>query len=88
MHESSLMKGLLRKLEALARENGGGRITCVRIWLGALSHFSKEHFREHFEVDARGTTAEGAALEITLSEDPLHPRSLEVVLESADISGP
>lgn len=88
MHESSLMKGLLRKLETLARENGGGRITCVRVWLGALSHFSREHFREHFEVDARGTVAEGATLEITLSEDPLDPRSLEVVLESADVTGP
>lgn len=88
MHESSLMKGLVRKLEELARENGGGRISCVRVWLGALSHFSKEHFREHFEVDTRGTAAEGAALEITLSEDALHPRSLEVVLESADVTGP
>lgn len=88
MHESSLIKGLLRQLETLALENGGGRIRCIRVWLGALSQFSPAHFREHFEIDARGTAAEGAVLEITLSEDSLHPRSLEVVLESVDVVDP
>jgi hydrogenase nickel incorporation protein HypA/HybF len=86
VHESSLMKGLIRKLDDLSREHGGGRITRVRVWLGALSHFSPAHFREHFDADARGSVAEGAELEITLSEDPLDPRALEVVLESADVT--
>lgn len=88
MHESSLMKGLVRRLAEISAGNGGARITCVRVWLGALSHFSAEHFREHFEVDAKGTPAEGAALEITMSGDALHPRALEVVLESADVTEP
>jgi hydrogenase nickel incorporation protein HypA/HybF len=82
------MKGLIRKLEEIRKSNGGGRIARVRVWLGALSHFSAEHFREHFEADSRGGAAEGAALEITVSDDPQHPRALEVVLESADVEEP
>ena len=46
MHEASLMKNLMGKLEQLAREHGAGRVTRVSVKLGALSHFSPDHFRE------------------------------------------
>ena len=88
MHEMSLMKGLLVRLERLARESGARRIVRVRVRLGALSHFSPDHFREHFEIAARGTPAEGAALEIETMTDPSDPRAQDVVLESADVEEP
>jgi hydrogenase nickel incorporation protein HypA/HybF len=85
VHEASLMKNLMGKVERLALEQGAGRVTCLRVKLGALSHFSPDHFREHFEQASRGTLAEGAALEIELLTDISDPGAQDVLFESADI---
>ncbi len=58
-----MMDDLMRKIEAEARAEGGGRVTRIRVRFGAHSHFTEAHFREHFEHAARGTLAEGAAVE-------------------------
>ena len=85
MHEKAVMDDLIRKLEAEAQAEGGGRITRIRVQLGALSHFTEAHFREHFEDAARGTVAEGAAVEAELRTDPTEPQAQGVVLESIDL---
>jgi hydrogenase nickel incorporation protein HypA/HybF len=85
VHEASLMKSLMGKVEQLARENGAGRVTRLSVKLGALSHFSPDHFREHFERAARGTVAAGASLEIELLTDISDPRAQDVILDSADV---
>ena len=85
MHEASLMKNLMGKVEQLARQNGAGRVTRIGVKLGALSHFSPDHFREHFEQASRGTVAEGAVLDIELLTDITDPRAQDVVFDSADI---
>jgi hydrogenase nickel incorporation protein HypA/HybF len=84
----SLMKDLVRKAERLARENGARRVTRLRVQLGALSHFSPDHFREHFAIAARGSLAEGATLDIEVLTDPSDPRAQDVILEAADIEEP
>ena len=53
--------------------------------LGALSHFTPAHFREHFEDASRGTLAEGAEVEAELRTDPTEDEAQGVVLESIDI---
>jgi hydrogenase nickel incorporation protein HypA/HybF len=85
VHEKALMDDLLRKLEAEAQAEGGGRVTRIRVRLGVLSHFTEAHFREHFEDAARGTLAEGAAVEAELRTDPTEPEAQGVVLESIDL---
>jgi hydrogenase nickel incorporation protein HypA/HybF len=85
MHEASLMRGLISKLEALAQEQQAKRVKRVRVWLGAFSHFSAEHFREHFEHASRATVAENAALDIDVSTDTADPRAHDVILESIDV---
>jgi hydrogenase nickel incorporation protein HypA/HybF len=85
VHEKALMNDLMRKLEAEAEAEGGRRVTRIRVRLGALSHFTEAHFREHFEDAARGTLAEGAAVEAELSTDPTEPEAQGVVLESIDL---
>ena len=55
MHEMSLMADLLRKVERIAEEHGRGRIVRLTVRLGALSHFSPSHFREHFDRASAGT---------------------------------
>jgi hydrogenase nickel incorporation protein HypA/HybF len=82
MHEKAVLRDLLRKVDELARTNGFARLTHVRLWVGALSHFSEASLREHWRDAVPGTVAEGARLEIEVSEDRTDPRAQGVVLVS------
>jgi hydrogenase nickel incorporation protein HypA/HybF len=86
VHERALMNDLMQKIDAEARAAGASRVTRVRVRLGALSHFTPEHFREHFEDASRGTVAEGAVVETESRTDPTEPEAQGVVLESIGVS--
>ena len=86
MHEASLMNDLMRKIEAVAREQNARRILGIRVQLGALSHMSAGHFREHFAMASRGTVAEGAELNIDVLTDTSDPHAQEILLESLQIA--
>ena len=85
MHESGIVRDLVRRLERSAREAGAVRVQGVTVWLGALSQFSPAHFREHFDAEIEGTLAAGAALTIETSEDVTHHDALHVIMRSADL---
>jgi len=85
MHEASLMRDLMRRVETAAREAEAARVVSVDVWLGALSHFSPAHFREHFEQAAAGTVAEGARVSVVVDEDVHHPDAQGVVLRSVEL---
>ncbi|MBO0737521.1 MAG: hydrogenase maturation nickel metallochaperone HypA [Alphaproteobacteria bacterium] len=85
MHEASLMSKLLSRVDAVARAEGAPRVTALSVWLGALSHFSAEHFVEHFGRASRDTIAEGAQLRVTVSADPAHPNAQDVLIESVEV---
>jgi len=57
----------------------------VTVKLGALSHISPDHFREHFVHGARGTIAEGARLTLEIGHDPGDPRAQDVVLDCLEV---
>lgn len=85
MHERALMDDVMRKIEAVAHENGATRVTQIGVRLGALSHFTPEHFREHFVDTSRGTLAEGAAVDAVVETDVSDPAAADVVLETMEI---
>jgi hydrogenase nickel incorporation protein HypA/HybF len=85
VHEKALMEDLMRKIEATALAEGGGRVARLRVRLGALSHFTADHFQEHFEFASRGTRAEGAVVETELRADPCEPEAQAVVLEAIEL---
>jgi hydrogenase nickel incorporation protein HypA/HybF len=86
MHEKALLDDLMAKILAVAEAEDGARVTRVTVWLGALSHFTPEHFREHFEDASKGTLAEGAQVDARLDADISDPRAQGVVLESVVVS--
>jgi hydrogenase nickel incorporation protein HypA/HybF len=88
MHETGIVRDLVRRLEKIAQEGGAERVSGVVVWLGALSQFSPEHFREHFDEEARGTIVEGAVLKIEASQDIGHPSAQNVMMESVDLDIP
>ena len=85
MHERALMDDVMRKVDAVAQENGAIRVTRIGVRLGALSHFTTEHFREHFADASRGTLAEGAAVDAVVETDLSDPDAAGVVLESVEV---
>lgn len=85
MHERALMTDLMREIEAVASADGATRVTRVSVRLGALSHFTPEHFREHFVDASQGTLAEGAAVDAVLADDLDDPHAAGVVLESIEV---
>jgi Zn finger protein HypA/HybF involved in hydrogenase expression len=54
------MDDLVRKIGAVARAESANRVVAVTVRLGPLSHFTADHFREHFEWAAADTIADGA----------------------------
>ena len=90
MHESALVKDLVREMDALARDNGRRRVARAYLRLGALAPVSPAALREQFCHAAEGTLAEGADLTIeTDTELDLKDRnSLGVLLECLELSRP
>ena len=82
MHELSLMKSLMSKIQSIAAEQGARRVVRVRLKLGAMGHISPDHLRGHFVEAARGTSAEGAELDIQELHDPL---AQEILLDSIEV---
>ena len=80
MHEASLMRDLMTKIEDVARQENARHVVAVDVWLGALSHMSDAHFREHFEHASAGTLAEGAEIRCDVSEDLDHPNAQDILL--------
>lgn len=87
MHEMSLMNNLMRQIETLAREHDAKTVSGIKVRLGALSHFSKEHFKEHFDIVAKGSLAEDAQLDIELLTDENDPLAYDIVLEEIEVDG-
>jgi hydrogenase nickel incorporation protein HypA/HybF len=85
MHETALVRDVVRRIEDLATAIGARRVTGARVWLGALSHLSAEHFREHYAIEAQDSIAASATLSIKVSSDLDHPHAQHVRLESVDL---
>ena len=85
MHEARVMRDLAARVVAASAANGGGRVAGVHVWLGALSHFTPEHFAEHFRDASAGTVAEAAAVTCEVSDDPHVPDALWVRLLSIEM---
>jgi hydrogenase nickel incorporation protein HypA/HybF len=88
MHETGIVRDLLRKVEQACLEAGAAKVSRVTVRLGALSQFSPAHFREHFDEEARGTLAEGAALGIEISDDLRDPNAQSVMIRNLELEVP
>lgn len=85
MHEFSLIKDLIQKIISIAHEQRASKVVAVTVKLGALSHISPDHFREHFIHASHGTIAEGAQLHIEILNNTDDPLAQEVLLENIEV---
>jgi hydrogenase nickel incorporation protein HypA/HybF len=82
------MRDLVQRVLDVARTEGASQVTRIEVRLGALSHFTPEHFREHFADSSRGTPAENAVVDAVLSTDTTDSQATGVVLESVEVEVP
>lgn len=85
MHEATLMANFMHQIGDVAKAEHARRITDVSVWIGALSHISGEQFAEQFERAAAGTLAEGAKLNMAVSDDVRDANAQEIRLESVGV---
>jgi len=65
MHESHLIKPVIKGISAHAQKEGAKSISKVRLKVGALTGVKEDSFKETFTVLTKGTMLENAELEIT-----------------------
>ena len=88
MHESSITRDLVRRIELLAREHDIRHVLSVKVAIGPLSGLSASHLREHFVHDAQGSVAEGARLDVLDIDEgeEVTTLSLGVLLQSIEVA--
>ena len=85
MHEKSLTDNLVKKILEIAKKEKAQKVTKVSVQLGALSHMSPSHFKEHFDISAHGTLAENAVIETEQLTDIHDPNAAIILLTSIDV---
>ena len=65
MHETHLIEPVIKGITEHAKKEGATRVTKVHLKVGALIGVKEESFKETFNVLAKGTALENAALELT-----------------------
>lgn len=88
MHEEAILRDLVRKAEEVARTEGPGRVTRVRLWVGARSHLTGPEFKDRWAHAVAGTVLSGAEVDLEVSRDRDHPNAETVMLRSLDVDAP
>jgi hydrogenase nickel incorporation protein HypA/HybF len=85
MHETGVIKSLIREVERVALRYDATKVLTVTVRTGALSPFSEDHLREHFQQQSFGTVAEQARLIVEVGTSPTDHLAQDVVLVSIEI---
>jgi hydrogenase nickel incorporation protein HypA/HybF len=85
MHEFSLMNSLMNQIYQIADQQKARKVKKVKVWLGALSHMSAEHFKEHFDEAAVGGIAQNAVLDVTVDTDESSDNAAHILLQSIEV---
>lgn len=88
MHDQALMRDLMSKIQEIAEREGASRVKTIHVSLGALSHMTPEHFREHFDEVAPGTLAEDAEIQAHLETDTTADDAQGIRLTSLELEYP
>ena len=72
MHELSLVESILQIVDEYAVKEGFARVTALRLSCGMLCSVVPQALSFAFEVQSKGTRAEGAALELEVLPAAIH----------------
>lgn len=72
MHELAIARSIVEIASAAADEAGAGRVTAVRVRIGALTAVVPEALNASYEVASRGTLLEGSSLDVSQASAVIH----------------
>jgi hydrogenase nickel incorporation protein HypA/HybF len=81
MHEGQFTEKIVDAILAQAKQYPDGKILSVKVKVGEVYHLEPESVRMHFQMTVKGTSLEGARLD--LKEEPI-----EVVCSQCHKTGP
>lgn len=84
MHESGVIKEMMAAIKKFMVENKLTSVKRIKVRIGALSSFSPDHFREHFDEAVAGSPIEQAALILETADDIGADDALSIVLEEIE----
>jgi Zn finger protein HypA/HybF involved in hydrogenase expression len=84
MHEEAMLRDVIRKAEEVAHREGG-RVTRVRLRVGASSHLAGPELEARWAHAVEGTVLAGSQVEIELSKDRNDPNAGSILLRSLDV---
>jgi len=85
VHEMTTVRALCTQALEAANASGAAKVTAVNLKIGALSHLSAGHLREHFVAAAADSILEGARLDISIDEDASAVHAQEIELVSLEV---
>lgn len=88
MHELSLSRSMVGIIEGEAAVHGFGRVSKVRLEVGALSCVAPEALSFCFDAATRGTIAEGASLEILTTPGSAWCRDCDAAVPIGQLGDP
>ncbi len=83
MHEVALMRALVVRVLELAQGQQAVHVERVVVRMGALGHGRPSHLQWHFSQAAAATLADGAVLDVVMTDE-----LVDLVLESIDLELP
>lgn len=81
MHEAGVARRLVAAALERMSDQGDQRVVAVDVVLGEASQLSEESVRQHFELAARGTPLDSAALQVSWA--PARYRCFDCLFEFA-----
>ncbi len=87
MHESGLIRNLMKQVESLAKENNAQCVSKVVVRVGALTPYSNESVISHFEEAKTGSVASEASIEVIRDSEILSPTAQDLVIDSIEVEG-
>ena len=64
MHESGIVKGILKKVIAEAQSNQAKKVLKIKLKAGSFEMLTNEHLQYHFSLLSKGSIAEDALIEL------------------------
>jgi len=86
MHEWRFAHSLVTDIARAAALHDAIKVLTVKIRVGPLAGISPDHLREQFRIAALGSIAEGASLEIAISDELSGNEATRVVIESLEVA--
>lgn len=85
MHEMTTIRALCTQALEAANNAGAEKVSTVTVKIGALSHLSADHLRDHFTAAAADSILAGAQLDISVDEDTGDEHAQEIELVSVEV---